>query len=572
LQTNTSAYTRDLEDQSVTNYVYDEIGNLISDGGEAINRIAWTNAQKIDTIYKDKSHSKIWFNYDAMQNRIVKYVQLNDSPQEQRTYYIRDAQGNVMATYTGFATYDAELDRLTWDSLRLSEQHIYGSSRVGMELPNLQLYPSIPENPNMSDTGRYAIFEGWKRYEISNHLGNVLSVITDRKRGAAASGSQIQWFEADVLSAQQYYPFGMLMPGSATDSLRRQYTLGNNDYRYGFNGKEGDDEVKGDDNQQDYGMRIYDPRVGRFLSVDPIAREYPWYTPYQFAGNKPIRFIDRDGAEEDDPDRFYRNSWAAISNNVNNSSLRQTNPEYYERLSKIWWIANGIANDNEFKGQFLGARAMRRYLEGKGGYDIYSYNSMVGEDNFDKSMTNLNRKINDQVFMEVEKRGNGTYDLTIDAEEAYVQGAYESGEDFWWAFGGFSIIAQAKVNVSVQDNQQPKITGSVDYMFRDNYVWPAETGTFDIPRAVMGIPTAPEFRRLRDLGAQFFSVRAYYTSNVSVVQNNLLDRVIGLGPQKLIFSNFSDTNRMLSERMDRYQLLDETSTHLHSYNRSIQGN
>lgn len=109
-------------------------------------------------------------------------------------------------------------------------------------------------------------------------------------------------------------------------------------------------------------------------------------------------------------------------------------------------------------------------------------------------------------------------------------------------------------------------------MFRDNYVWPAETGTFDIPRAVMGIPTAPEFRRLRDLGAQFFSVRAYYTSNVSVVQNNLLDRVIGLGPQKLIFSNFSDTNRMLSERMDRYQLLDETSTQLHSYNRSIQGN
>lgn len=57
----------------------------------------------------------------------------------------------------------------------------------------------------------------------------------------------------------------------------------------------------------------------------------------------------------------------------------------------------------------------------------------------------------------LKKRGNGTYDLTIDAEEAYVQGAYESGEDFWWAFGGFSIIAQAKVNVSVQDNQLLKL-------------------------------------------------------------------------------------------------------------------
>ena len=42
------------------------------------------------------------------------------------------------------------------------------------------------------------------------------------------------------------------------------------DYRYGFNGKENDDEVKGEGNQQDYGMRIYDPRLGRFLSVDPF--------------------------------------------------------------------------------------------------------------------------------------------------------------------------------------------------------------------------------------------------------------------------------------------------------------
>ncbi len=69
-------------------------------------------------------------------------------------------------------------------------------------------------------------------------------------------------------------------------------------YRYGFNGKEEDDEVKGNGNQQDYGMRIYDPRVGKFLSVDPLTNDYPWYSPYQFAGNKPIWAIDLDGAEE----------------------------------------------------------------------------------------------------------------------------------------------------------------------------------------------------------------------------------------------------------------------------------
>lgn len=75
----------------------------------------------------------------------------------------------------------------------------------------------------------------------------------------------------------------------------RQYNT--NSMRYGFNGKENDNEVKGTGNQQDYGMRIYDTRLGRFLSVDPIAKEFPELTPYQFAGNMPIVAIDLDGLE-----------------------------------------------------------------------------------------------------------------------------------------------------------------------------------------------------------------------------------------------------------------------------------
>jgi RHS repeat-associated protein len=76
-------------------------------------------------------------------------------------------------------------------------------------------------------------------------------------------------------------------------------------YRFGFNGKENDNGVKGLGNQQDYGMRFYDPRVGRFLSTDPLTTTYPWYTPYQFAGNTPTRFIDLDGAERKDITEKY---------------------------------------------------------------------------------------------------------------------------------------------------------------------------------------------------------------------------------------------------------------------------
>lgn len=68
-------------------------------------------------------------------------------------------------------------------------------------------------------------------------------------------------------------------------------------YRYGFNGKENDNEVKGTGNQQDYGMRIYDPRIGKFLSVDPLITNYPELTPYQFASNRPIQGADLDGLE-----------------------------------------------------------------------------------------------------------------------------------------------------------------------------------------------------------------------------------------------------------------------------------
>ena len=63
-------------------------------------------------------------------------------------------------------------------------------------------------------------------------------------------------------------------------------------YTYGFNGYERDDEVKGSGNSYDFGARIYDPRIGRFLSIDPKYKSYPYWSPYLFGANNPIRFID----------------------------------------------------------------------------------------------------------------------------------------------------------------------------------------------------------------------------------------------------------------------------------------
>jgi len=99
-------------------------------------------------------------------------------------------------------------------------------------------------------------------------------------------------------------------------------------YRYGFNGKENDNEVKGEGNQQDYGMRIYDPRVGRFLSVDPLSHYYPELTPYQFSSNSPIKNIDLDGAEAMPDDLLRR----AINSGV--SALKSYTTTKVEQLTK----------------------------------------------------------------------------------------------------------------------------------------------------------------------------------------------------------------------------------------------
>jgi len=155
---------------------------------------------------------------------------------------------------------------------------------------------------------------------VSDHLGNVRATFSD-KRLAFVNSLQnedpITDFNLDVTSWTDYYAFGAIMPG-------RNATTPN--YRYGFNGKEKDDEMKSSSGTfYDYGFRIYDPRLAKFLSEDPLSPDYPWYTPYQFAGNNPIRFIDLDGLEEATDESFYGLIWvAAIDNTQSGNHIQAT--------------------------------------------------------------------------------------------------------------------------------------------------------------------------------------------------------------------------------------------------------
>ena len=73
-------------------------------------------------------------------------------------------------------------------------------------------------------------------------------------------------------------------------------------YRYGFQGQEKDDEVKGEGNSINFTFRMYASRLGKFLSIDPLTAHYPHNSPYAFAENRVIDGIELEGAEYLDKD------------------------------------------------------------------------------------------------------------------------------------------------------------------------------------------------------------------------------------------------------------------------------
>jgi RHS repeat-associated protein len=90
------------------------------------------------------------------------------------------------------------------------------------------------------------------------------------------------------------------------------------DYRYGFQGQEKDNEIKGEGNSLNYTFRMHDPRVGRFFAVDPLTHQYPWYSPYQFSGNRLIDMGELEGLEPTNKGKHEgEGAWSSEGNLTN---------------------------------------------------------------------------------------------------------------------------------------------------------------------------------------------------------------------------------------------------------------
>ncbi|MFZ5551663.1 MAG: RHS repeat domain-containing protein, partial [Bacteroidota bacterium] len=216
------------------NYSYDNMGNLIDDVGEGIDDIVWNVRGKVRKVfrYSSNNNAELEFRYDAMGQRVMKIVKPRSGGSTQNesnwtyTFYTRDAQGNILATYTQNYTYNSSTGVYT-EYLKLDEHHLYGSQRIGTK-PNGQSIISRTftttgfnadgtfQNKTITGTTNATDDQmelnkritGKKQFEVTNHLGNVMVVVSDRKLGVDNDGFVLAANGAYVYVANEYVYVG----------------------------------------------------------------------------------------------------------------------------------------------------------------------------------------------------------------------------------------------------------------------------------------------------------------------------------------------------------------------------
>lgn len=295
-------FTQDIDNQVVNNYTYDVSGRMIGDvGGQ--NYLNYNSTNLPLEIYSNsaKTALKSSVEYDERGMRLLKRTYTFNSETEQTEhkstqYYLRDVNGKLMAIIN---------QKQQVEVAATIEHLIYGSSQLGF----------------------YNNASNRSRYQLTDHLGNVRATIGDTK------------VEGDVqlLSMQDYYPFGSKMPGRSITASSY--------YKQGYQGQPEDAET----GFNSFQLRLYDARIGGWLSPDPYKQHH---SPYMAMSNNPLSFIDPDGGRDNkiwsEPPPSGNYDWIDYNQH-------RTNPaggggggsgggSFGSLASRTWAIANGCSS------------------------------------------------------------------------------------------------------------------------------------------------------------------------------------------------------------------------------------
>jgi RHS repeat-associated protein len=211
-------------------------------------------------IYDPAKELTIYYNYLNLPERF----EFEDCRTVEVTY---DAVGNKLAT-------------ITQNGTQTARERIYIG---GIEYVNGRL-ESIA---HVEGRTYYDGTESRLEFNLTDHLGNVRAVFSDlNENGQVDLSANTE--SSEMLMENNYYPFGMKMNGGWQEDKGRA-----TNYRY--NGKEFSEEL----GLYDYGARWYDPAIGRWNAVDPLASDYAAWSPYNYVMGNPVKFIDPDGMRVD---------------------------------------------------------------------------------------------------------------------------------------------------------------------------------------------------------------------------------------------------------------------------------
>ncbi|MCL6220932.1 RHS repeat domain-containing protein, partial [Zunongwangia pacifica] len=232
---------------ATTEYTYDLNGNLLSDANKGITNITYNHLNLPTEVKFNNSGSQvIKYTYDATGVKL------------------RKAIPGKTTDYAGNFVYE----------------------KIGAGANELQFF-STPEGYVSYDNGQFNYV-----YNYVDHLGNVRLSYTDANQN---NGNPV---DLQIVQEKNYYPFGLTHQGYNDGGSG----LGNDAAkRYGFGGKELQDETFSGNSLDwyDFGARNYNPDLGRWMNLDPLAEAYVNSTPYSYALNNPIFFVDPDGMRVD---------------------------------------------------------------------------------------------------------------------------------------------------------------------------------------------------------------------------------------------------------------------------------
>ncbi|MEP5339994.1 MAG: HNH/ENDO VII family nuclease [Algibacter sp.] len=215
------------------NYIYNEIGQLIENQKELIKYVYNTNG--LVTEVKKNEIPLVKFFYNDEGYRVKKEI-YTSGVLSRTDFYVRNVSGDVLAIYEGGS---------------IKEHTIYGADRLGIHKP--------------SDNSAF--------FQLTDHLGNIRAVV-----GKTSNGTPM-----GIVTATDYYPYGMAMPGRSL--------TGAENYRYKYQGQEKDAET----GKEAFQLRLWDSRIGRWLTPDPAGQ---YHSPYLGMGNNPVNRVDPDGGTD----------------------------------------------------------------------------------------------------------------------------------------------------------------------------------------------------------------------------------------------------------------------------------